>query len=91
MSDLESTVIIKDDVGVIVRDGTRLSTKVFRPADHREYPVVLALTAYGKDLGPDTYPQVAASANDPASTRAASRSARVSARSTPAATTTHTS
>ncbi|MEO0495611.1 MAG: CocE/NonD family hydrolase, partial [Actinomycetota bacterium] len=59
VEDFETEVVVEDDVGVEVRDGTRLSTRVFRPAAPGRYPVVLALTAYGKDLGPDTYPEVA--------------------------------
>lgn len=55
---LDDQVIVERDVGVVVRDGTRLSTAVFRPADTGSYPVVLALTAYGKDLGPEHYPEV---------------------------------
>lgn len=58
VGDLESTVTVEDDVGVVVRDGTRLSARVFRPVAEGRHPVVLALTAYGKDLGPDTYPEV---------------------------------
>ncbi|MEO1057556.1 MAG: CocE/NonD family hydrolase [Actinomycetota bacterium] len=65
VSSLADEVIVEPDVGVIVRDGTRLSTKVFRPATAGEYPVVLVLTAYGKDLGPDTYPEAADYAEDP--------------------------
>ncbi|MEM7023582.1 MAG: CocE/NonD family hydrolase [Pseudomonadota bacterium] len=59
LAGLEADVIIEADVGVVVRDGTRLSTKIFRPAGAGEYPVILVLTAYGKDLGPDTYPEAA--------------------------------
>ena len=65
ISDLEAHVIVEDDVGVVVRDGTRLSTKVFRPAEAGEYPVILVLTAYGKDLGPETYPAPARYAERP--------------------------
>lgn len=66
ISDVEADVIVEDDVGVVVRDGTRLSTKVFRPIEAGKYPVILALTAYGKDLGPDTYPAPARYAEHPA-------------------------
>jgi predicted acyl esterase len=58
ISDLESSVIVEDDVGVVVRDGTRLSAKVFRPVEAGRYPVIMALTSYGKDLGPEEYPAV---------------------------------
>jgi predicted acyl esterase len=50
-------VIVEDDVGVVVRDGTRLSARVFRPASEGRFPVIMMMTAYGKDRGPDTYPQ----------------------------------
>ena len=55
---LEERVIVEDDVGIVVRDGTRLSARVFRPADSGTYPVIMALTSYGKDLGPTEYPAV---------------------------------
>ncbi len=53
---LRDEVIVEDDVGVVVRDGTRLSARVFRPASEGTFPVIMALTAYGKDRGPDQYP-----------------------------------
>ena len=58
ISDLEGSVTVEDDVGINVRDGTRLSARVFRPAEAGTYPVILAFTSYGKDLGPDEYPAV---------------------------------
>jgi predicted acyl esterase len=65
IADLAADVVVEDDVGVVVRDGTRLSTKVFRPVAAGEYPVILVLTAYGKDLGPDTYPEASQYAERP--------------------------
>jgi predicted acyl esterase len=60
IEDIRDQVIVEEDVGVVVRQGTereaRLSTKVFRPASEGEYPVIMMLTAYGKDRGPDMYP-----------------------------------
>jgi predicted acyl esterase len=56
VDDLVDEVIIEDDVAVVVRDGTRLSARVFRPAAPGAYPVIMALTSYGKDLGPEDYP-----------------------------------
>ena len=53
---IRDQVIVEDDVGVVVRDGTRLSAKVFRPASEGRFPVIMMLTAYGKDRGPDEYP-----------------------------------
>lgn len=57
-ADLESQVIIQEDVPVLARDGTRLSAKVFRPRQEGAYPVVMAFTAYNKDGGPEGYPGV---------------------------------
>ena len=53
---IRDQVIVEDDVGVVVRDGTRLSAKVFRPTSEGTFPVIMMLTAYGKDRGPDEYP-----------------------------------
>ncbi|MEM7138433.1 MAG: CocE/NonD family hydrolase [Myxococcota bacterium] len=57
IEDIRSSVIVEDDVGVVVRDGTRLSARVFRPSAEGNYPAIMALTAYGKDRGPDEYPR----------------------------------
>jgi predicted acyl esterase len=57
IEDIRDQVIVEDDVGVVVRDGTRLSARVFRPASEGRFPVIMMMTAYGKDRGPDTYPQ----------------------------------
>lgn len=65
VSDVEADVVVEEDVGVVVRDGTRLSTKIFRPTPAGEYPVILVLTAYGKDKGPHTYPEAARYAERP--------------------------
>lgn len=54
---IRDQVIVEEDVGVVVRDGTRLSAKVFRPASEGTFPVIMMLTAYGKDRGPDQYPR----------------------------------
>ena len=35
---IRDDVIVEDDVAVVVRDGTRLSAKVFRPASEGELP-----------------------------------------------------
>lgn len=56
IEDIRESVIVENDVGVVVRDGTRLSAKVFRPASEGRFPVIMMLTAYGKDRGPDQYP-----------------------------------
>lgn len=57
IDDIRGDVIVEEDVGVVVRDGTRLSARVFRPAAAEgRAPVIMAFTAYGKDRGPDQYP-----------------------------------
>ena len=47
---------IDRDVGIVLRDGTRLSANVFRPKAEGLYPVVMAFTAYHKDETPLQYP-----------------------------------
>lgn len=57
IEDIRDDVIVEDDVAVVVRDGTRLSARVFRPASEGRFPVIMMMTTYGKDRGPDEYPQ----------------------------------
>ncbi len=57
-SGIEDQILVADDVPVEVRDGTRLSARVFRPNSPGRYPVIMAFTSYGKDRGPDEYPPV---------------------------------
>ncbi len=47
---------IERDVGIPMRDGTRLSANVFHPIADGRYPVVMAFTAYHKDETPSQYP-----------------------------------
>src|SRR5262245_27986931 len=47
---LPSDIRVERDVGVVMPDGTRLSANVFLPASGTAWPVVLALTPYGKDV-----------------------------------------
>ncbi len=56
ISGLENEVIIDRDVGVETRDGVRLSANVYRPKTQGPFPVVMMLTAYHKDEGPNQYP-----------------------------------
>ncbi|MEO0983902.1 MAG: CocE/NonD family hydrolase [Pseudomonadota bacterium] len=56
ISALEGDVTIDKDVGVMTRDGVRLSANVFRPKAPGRYPVVMAFTAYHKDETPRRYP-----------------------------------
>ncbi len=56
--DFDGSAIIERDQWVTVRDGTRLSVNVFRPGGSGPYPVVMALTAYDKNKGPELYPKL---------------------------------
>src|SRR5262245_29134604 len=47
---LPSDVRVQRDVAVTMQDGTRLSANVFLPPSGGAWPVVLALTPYGKDI-----------------------------------------
>jgi predicted acyl esterase len=58
VDELEDQIVIERDVWITVRDGTRLSANVFRPRSEGQYPVVMALTAYDKNKGPDLYPKL---------------------------------
>ncbi|MCI5047593.1 MAG: hypothetical protein MRY59_08825, partial [Aquisalinus sp.] len=58
VSALADQIIIEKDVWVEMRDGTRLSANIFRPNAPGQYPVVMALTAYDKNKGPDQYPKL---------------------------------
>ncbi|MEM1432591.1 MAG: CocE/NonD family hydrolase [Pseudomonadota bacterium] len=62
---LEERIRIEENVGITLRDGTRLSARVFRPAAAGAYPVIMAFTAYGKDRGPLQYPAVLNVGTDP--------------------------
>ncbi|MEM7799966.1 MAG: CocE/NonD family hydrolase [Chloroflexota bacterium] len=54
---IENKIIVEEDVGIVVQDGTRLSANLYRPAEPGAYPVIISFTAYGKDRGPDQYPR----------------------------------
>lgn len=63
---LPADIAVARDVGIVMPDGVRLSANVFRPErSSQPLPVILALTAYGKD-------------EDPAQTRAESLARRAS-------------
>lgn len=47
-------IVRETDVPVGMRDGMRLYTNVYRPQAQGRYPVILAVTRYGKDLPADT-------------------------------------
>lgn len=63
---LRAEVINDRDVSVAMRDGVHLNATVFRPDATGRYPVVMCVTVYGKDFGPDEYstlPKIKASGN----------------------------
>lgn len=63
---LPDGVIVERDVRVKMRDGVHLAATVCRPDRDGRFPVVMCVTAYGKDLGPDEYstlPKIKASGN----------------------------
>ena len=51
---LPSGIDVDRDVAVMMSDGVRLSANVFRPQGAGPWPVILALTPYGKDADPGT-------------------------------------
>lgn len=56
ISAIERETEVERDVGIVLRDGVRLSANVFRPKAEGRYPVVMAFTAYHKDEAPIQYP-----------------------------------
>ena len=63
---LPTGVIVERDVRVRMRDGVHLATTVCRPDKEGQFPVVMCVTAYGKDFGPNEYstlPKIKASGN----------------------------
>lgn len=62
-SDAETPIELPDGTEMIfeqgalipMRDGVHLSANIFRPADPGEYPVLMAMTPYNKDLLPVEY------------------------------------
>lgn len=46
---LPENVVCEFDVGVTLRDGIRLSANVYRPSTAGRYPVIMAISPYGKD------------------------------------------
>lgn len=46
---LPAGIIVERDVFVEMRDGIRLALNVFRPAEEGRYPVLMAISPYGKD------------------------------------------
>ena len=56
ISAISAETQVDRDVGILLKDGTRLSANVFRPKADGPYPVVMAFTAYHKDETPNQYP-----------------------------------
>lgn len=52
---LPEGIIVERDVRVKMRDGIHLAATVCRPAREGRFPVVMCITAYGKDFGPAEY------------------------------------
>lgn len=52
---LPDGIIVERDVRVRMRDGLHLAATVSRPEEDGQFPVVMCVTAYGKDLRPDEY------------------------------------
>lgn len=52
---LPEGVIVDRDVRVKMRDGVHLGVTVWRPEREGRFPVVMCVTAYGKDFGPHEY------------------------------------
>ena len=48
---LPCDIILDRDVAVTMRDGTVIYTDVFRPAQDGKYPVIIAWSPYGKEVG----------------------------------------
>ncbi len=65
VDDLGDDVIVEKDVWIAMRDGVRLSANVYRPKGPGQHPVVMALTAYDKNRGPDQYPKILRNALEP--------------------------
>jgi predicted acyl esterase len=48
-------MIIEKDVIIKMRDGINLAANVYRPKKQGKFPVILAITPFSKDRGPDEY------------------------------------
>lgn len=52
---LPAGITVERDIRVKMRDGVHLGATVCRPAKDGRFPVVLCVTAYGKDFAPNEY------------------------------------
>lgn len=48
---LSCEILMERDVEIILRDGTKIYTDVFRPVDNNKHSALLAYSSYGKELG----------------------------------------
>lgn len=48
---LPCDVILERDVPVKLRDGVTIYTDIFRPADDKQHPAIMAMSPYGKEIG----------------------------------------
>ena len=48
---LPCDILMERDVEIVLRDGTKIYTDVFRPVEDGTYPALLACSPYGKELG----------------------------------------
>jgi predicted acyl esterase len=44
-------IVVERDVEVILRDGTKMYTNIFRPTGDGKYPVIFGWSPYGKEFG----------------------------------------
>ena len=49
---LPEGIRVEKDVPVVMRDGVRISTNVFRPDKEGRFPVMMSFSPYGKDIDP---------------------------------------
>jgi predicted acyl esterase len=49
---LPQGIRVEKDVPVVMRDGIRISTNVFRPEKEGRFPVMMSFSPYGKDIDP---------------------------------------
>ena len=51
-------IVIERDVMVEMADQVKIALNIFRPAPPGPFPVIMAMTPYGKDVGPIDYPEL---------------------------------
>lgn len=48
---LPCDIILERDVPIKLRDGVTIYTDIFRPADDKQHPAIMAMSPYGKEIG----------------------------------------